>query len=67
MNAKFAFDYFDPDVDTSDDARNRFSIGVEPFLDEYLQLSLFYRILNGPKDELNANRDELTLEGHLFF
>jgi len=67
LNGKFAFDYFDPDVDTSDDARNRFSIGLEPFLDEYLQIRLFYRILNGPRDQPSANRDELTLEGHIFF
>ena len=67
LNGKLAFDYIDPDVDTSDDARNRFSIGVEPFLDEYLQLRVFYRVLNGPEDQPNANRDELTLEGHLFF
>ena len=67
LNGKLAFDYIDPDVDTSDDARNRFSIGVEPFLDEYLQLRVFYRVLNGPEDQPNANRDELTLEAHLFF
>lgn len=67
INGKFAFDYFDPDTDVSDDARNRFSIGIEPFLDEYLQLRLFYRILNGPENEPSANRDELTLEAHLFF
>ncbi len=67
MNAKLAFDYLDPDVDVSDDARNRFSIGVEPFLDEYLQIRMFYRVLNGPQDQPAANRDELTLEGHIFF
>jgi hypothetical protein len=67
LNGKLAFDYIDPDVDTSDDARNRVSVGVEPFLDEFLQLRVFYRVLNGPQDQPSANQDELTLELHLFF
>jgi hypothetical protein len=67
LNAKLAFDYYDPDTNTADDARNRISVGIEPFLDEYLQLRMFYRVLNGPENEPNANRDELTIEGHLFF
>ncbi len=67
INAKIAFDWFDPDDEVSEDHRNRVSIGLEPFLDEYLQLRLFYRVFNGPENQLDKNRDELTLEAHLFF
>jgi len=67
LNGKFAFDYLDPDDDASSDQRNRFSIGIEPFLDEFLQVRLFYRISNGPEDELKFNKDEIQLELHLFF
>ncbi len=67
MNVKFAFDYLDPSDNQGEDQRNRFSIGLEPFLDRFLQLRLFYRILNGPKDQPATNRDELILEAHLFF
>lgn len=67
INAKIAFDYLDGDDNVPDDATNRVSIGIEPFLDRFLQLRLFYRVLNGPKDDLGANRDILTLEAHLFF
>jgi hypothetical protein len=67
LNGKFAFDYLDPDDDASSDQRNRFSIGIEPFLDEFLQIRLFYRISNGPEDELKFNKDEIQLELHLFF
>lgn len=67
MNAKFAFDWTDPSDNASSDERNRFSFGLEPFLDQYLQLRLFYRVYNGPKNNLNANRDELKIEAHVFF
>lgn len=67
VNMKVAFDYMDPDTDTSEDTRNRVSVGFEPFLDEFLQLRVFYRVLNGPEDQPDANRDVLTLEAHLFF
>ena len=67
INGKVAFDYTDPSDNASDDERNRVSIGIEPFIDEFLQLRLFYRVYNGPKTNISANRDELSVEAHLFF
>ena len=67
MNTKVAFDWTDPSDSTSSDTRNRFSIGLEPFLDQFLQLRLFYRVYNGPKNNLQANRDELLIEAHVLF
>jgi hypothetical protein len=52
---------------SDENERNRVSVGVEPFLDQFLQLRIFYRVYNGPEDEPATNRDEFTLEGHLFF
>ena len=67
LNVKLAFDWLDPDDGQSQDDRNRVSIGLEPFLARFLQLRAFYRVYNGPEDEPITNRDELTLEAHLFF
>jgi len=67
LNTKVAFDWADPDDDTDEDDRNRVSFGLEPFLDRFVQVRLFYRVLNGPETSANQNRDELTLEMHLFF
>jgi len=67
MNAKLAFDFYDPSDNMAEDTRNRVSIGVEPFIDRFVQLRAFYRVYNGPEDQPQHNRDELTLEAHLFF
>jgi hypothetical protein len=67
MNAKLAFDFYDPSDNTAEDTRNRVSVGVEPFIDRFVQLRAFYRVYNGPEDQPQHNRDELTLEAHLFF
>ncbi|MBC8291979.1 MAG: hypothetical protein H8E45_02310 [Proteobacteria bacterium] len=67
MNAKLAFDFYDPSDNIAEDTRNRVSVGVEPFIDRFLQLRAFYRVYNGPEDQPQHNRDELTLEMHLFF
>ncbi|MFQ5351685.1 MAG: hypothetical protein ACE5D3_01275 [Candidatus Binatia bacterium] len=67
VNAKLAFDYLDPDTDQPEDERNRVSVGLESFLDQSVQTRLFYRVYNGPENRPNLNRDELTLEIHLFF
>jgi hypothetical protein len=67
MNTKVAFDIYDPSDNEGEDTMTRISFGIEPFIDRFLQLRLFYRIFNGPENEPATNRDELTLEAHLFF
>lgn len=67
LNAKAAFDWHDPDDSGGEDAQNRVSLGLEAFLDRFLQVRTFYRVHNGPEDMLAANRDTLTLEAHLLF
>ena len=67
MNTKVAFDIYDPSDNEAEDTLTRISFGIEPFIDRFLQLRLFYRIFNGPENLPATNRDELTLEAHLFF
>jgi hypothetical protein len=47
--------------------RTRYSIGVEPFIDVFLQPRLQYRINNAPGSEPNLNTGELVFELHFWF
>ena len=67
LNAKFAYDYFDPSRQRGDQALTRYSFGVEPFLSKFLQLRLFYRVYNGVPEKPQDNFDQLTTEMHVFF
>ncbi len=67
FNIKFAYDYFDPDTDIRDNAQDRFSLGIEPFLSKFLQLRVFYRVANGIPQRPQDNFDQLTAEMHVFF
>ena len=71
INAKVAFDYFDRRQ--SGFTAKRFRIGLEPTLNEYMQLRVFYDV-NRPRNFFdpifqftNANQDLLSLELHLMF
>lgn len=79
LNVKAAVDYADSDgqlsrtvggvtvLDTADDAENRVSIGLEPFLNRFFQPRLFYRINNGVRSQPTHNQNVLLLEAHVFF
>jgi hypothetical protein len=67
MNARFAYDYFDPSQNRGDQAITRYSFGVEPFLSKFLQLRLFYRVYNGVPENPQDNFDQLITEMHVFF
>ena len=67
LNVKFAYDYWDPDLDVDENERNRFSLGLEPFLARNLQLRLFYRVSNDVPERPAGNFAELLAEVHLFF
>jgi hypothetical protein len=47
--------------------RTRYVIGVEPFIDIFLQPRLQYRINNAPGSEPDLNTTELVFELHLWF
>jgi hypothetical protein len=67
LNAKFAYDYFDPDLDLNQDQQNLFSIGFEPFLAKFLQVRLLYVIANGIPQKPQDNVNKLVAELHFFF
>jgi hypothetical protein len=70
LNFKVAFDYSDSDSSRStltDDSKNQFTFGFEPFLNRFLQLRLFYAIANGVESIPARNQNELMAEVHLFF
>ena len=70
VNFKFAFDYSDNASRTSDfvdDSKHRFSFGLEPFINRFLQTRIFYRVGNGIRSLPDLNRSELLAEVHLFF
>ncbi len=70
LNAKLAFDYFDRRQNGS--TAKRFRVGVEPTINEYMQVRVFYdvnrpRNFNDPIFGPNPNQDQLSLELHLMF
>jgi hypothetical protein len=64
LNARGAFDFVKV---AGDRDQTRYVVGLEPFIDKFLQPRLQYRINNGPPNNPEQNRDELVLELHLWF
>ena len=58
---------------SNDQNRTQYSIGVEPFIDRYIQPRIQYQINNGPPEpgsqpnELVENQGALIFELHFFF
>jgi hypothetical protein len=46
--------------------QTRYTIGVNPFINRFIQPIIEYRINNGPPTNLQANQPELWVELHLF-
>jgi hypothetical protein len=69
LNVKAAVDYSDSDGTLGDmnDSENRVSIGLEPFLNRFLQPRLFYRVSNGIRRDPTHNQSIILAEVHLFF
>lgn len=67
VNVKLAYDWMDPYTDVTEDEREMFRIGVEPFLTQFLQVRAFYRHRKAPPQLETENEDWLTTELHAFF
>ena len=69
LNFKATVDYADNDGTLGDtnDNENRVSVGLEPFLNRFLQPRLFYRINNGIRRDPTHNQNVLLAEVHVFF
>lgn len=67
LNAKITYEFLDPNADVDEDARDRFGIGFEPFLTQFLQLRVFYRVNNGIPQNPLWNAHEIFVDMHVFF
>ena len=69
FNLKATYEFFDRNTDVSNDrdGQERITLGIEPFLIQYLQIGLFYRINRFVPQALTENQDELRLQFHGFF
>ncbi len=67
LNARLAYDYYDPDRDVKQDHQDRFTLGLEPFLSRFLQIRLSYVVANGIPQRPQDSSAELRAEVHLFF
>jgi hypothetical protein len=66
-NLKSTVEWFDPDVDVSEDEQNRFSILWEYTPVQFLQARFGYRDFSGIPQNPAQNREQLFAELHLFF
>ncbi len=67
VNFKLSYEFLDPNDDVDNDERTRFTVGLEPFLTQFLQLRFFYRFNDGIPQRPIERADEVVLEFHLFF
>jgi hypothetical protein len=67
VNFKLSYEFLDPDTDLDNNARTRLVVGLEPFLTQFLQVRLFYRLNDSIPQRPAEGADEVRLEMHLFF
>ena len=69
FNSKFTYEVFDRNYDVSidRDGQERYTLGVEPFIMQFVQLRAFYRINKFIPQNAAQNQDQAILEFHVFF
>jgi hypothetical protein len=69
FNFKFTYEVFDRNYDVSieRDGQERYTVGVEPFIMQFVQLKAFYRINRFIPQNAAQNQDQAVLEFHVFF
>ena len=66
-NLKFSYEYHDPDRKIFENARERYSVVYEPFLNQFTQLRVGYRDNRGIPQNPGFNTNLYFVELHLFF
>ena len=68
LNFKATYEFFDRnrDVPNDQDGQERITFGFEPFISQFMQLGIFYRINRFIPQNLQLNRDQLILQFHVF-
>jgi len=69
FNFRAAYEYFDRNLDVSNarDGQERITIGIEPFITQFLQLGIFYRFNQFVPQNIVQNQDQLLVQLHIFF
>lgn len=66
-NLKFSYEYYDPSLAIFQNARQRYSVVYEPFLNQFTQLRAGFRDSRGIPQNPALNANLYFLELHLFF
>jgi hypothetical protein len=67
LNLKLSYDAYDPNVDSESDIIDRLSLIFEPFVTQYLQVSIGVRDYTGQTNNDQENRNEFFVEVHGLF
>lgn len=66
-NLKLSYEYHDPDLKVFENARTRYSLVYEPFLNQFTQVRVGYRDSRGIPQNPGFNSNLFFAELHLFF
>jgi len=69
FNVRAAYEFFDRrrDVDNTLDGQDRITFGIEPFITQFLQIGVSYRINRFIPQNVPLNQDQLMFQFHIFF
>jgi hypothetical protein len=67
INAKLAYDWWDPFTEVEEDERIMLRAGLEPFVTQFLQVRTFFRYREAPAQLELDNEGEVLIELHAFF
>jgi hypothetical protein len=66
LNFKVTYGFLDPDRDIGENARVRLRFGANSFITQFLEVSIFYTLLEDIP-QVQTDRDFLSLQVHAFF
>ena len=69
INSKAVYEFFDRNREVANerDGQSRLTLGLEPFLTQFLQVGLYYRLNDFVPQNVSQNQDQLVLQFHVFF
>jgi len=67
MNFKVTYDFLDPNTAIGNNNRTRLRFGLETFITQFLQASLFYRFNTSIPLDTTGNADQFIFQIHAFF
>ena len=69
VNFKTVYEFFDRnrDVPNERDGQDRLTLGLEPFVTQFLQAGLFYQFNSFIPQNVSQNQNKLLVQVHFFF